>query len=144
MVGGNPVTLTTRNSYALFTGANYAFQYLRETLETWYPAGQIEEDPYMVGASQWKNLILTIPGTQNPAEVVILSAHYDSRSGNLLSATDPAPGADDNGSGSAALLEAARILHGQTFPRTIRLIWFTGEEQGLYGSSAYVNDHDLS
>lgn len=141
-VNGIPVTLTTRNSYALFDGNSLAFDYLRETLLSWYPPAFIEEDPYLPYFYQdlvWKNLVLTIPGTTLPEEVIILSAHYDS-----LPSSGPAPGADDNGSGSATLLEAARILQGQSFQRTIRLIWFTGEEQGLRGSAAYVNDHDLS
>jgi hypothetical protein len=140
VVSGQPVTITTRNSYSLFNGTSPAFTYLRETVEDLgYLPTQIEEDPYLLNSLELKNLILTIPGTSNPNEAVILSAHYDSTSSSAV-----APGADDNGSGSAALLEAARILQGQSFARTIKLIWFTGEEQGLRGSAAYAADHDLS
>jgi leucyl aminopeptidase len=73
-------------------------------------------------------------------EVIILSTHLDSVS------QDPerlAPGAADNASGVSALLEAARILRHYRFERSLRLIWFTGEEQGMIGSKAYVNDHNL-
>ena len=50
-----------------------------------------------------------------------------------------APGADDNGSGSAAVLEAARVMQGYNFEYTIRFIGFSGEEQGLLGSNYYAN-----
>lgn len=140
VVSGQPVTITTRTSSSLFNGTSPAFTYLRETVEgLGYLPTQIEEDPYTYNNLEWKNLILTIPGMSNPNEIVILSAHYDSTSSSAT-----APGADDNGSGSAALLEAARILKGQSLARTIKLIWFTGEEQGLRGSAAYAADHNLS
>ncbi len=108
VISGQPVTITTRYSYSLFNGTSPAFTYLRETVEDLgYLPAQIEEDPYIFNSQEWKNLILTIPGTSNPNEIVILSAHY-----NSISSSAVAPGADDNGSGSAALLEAARILQG--------------------------------
>jgi Zn-dependent M28 family amino/carboxypeptidase len=66
---------------------------------------------------------------------VIICGHLDSTSG---SPSTLAPGADDNGSGSVAVLLAAEILSHYTFDATLRFILFTGEEQGLYGSSAYA------
>lgn len=143
-VDGSTRTISTRYSHAMFDGSTHAlaYNYVLETLQSWYPAGQIEEDPFTYwGVLTWKNLILTIPGSTHPEEVIIMSAHLDSTSQNP---TVYAPGAEDNASGSAALLEAARLLQGQQLARTIRLIWFTGEEQGLIGSLAYVNDHDLN
>jgi leucyl aminopeptidase len=68
--------------------------------------------------------------------VVILSAHLDSTS--IQSDYTQAPGAEDNASGSAALLEAARLLRDFRFERSLQIIWFTGEEQGLYGSSYFI------
>jgi Zn-dependent M28 family amino/carboxypeptidase len=128
----------------LFNGMSPAYDYLLETLRAWYPPdempGMIEEDPYQPyppGSTTWKNLILTIPGSLYPDEVVILSAHFDSTS------SDPAnaPGAEDNASGSAALLEAARVLRsGGPLARTVRLVWFTGEEQVMLGSRDYLKD----
>ena len=85
-----------------------------------------------------QNIIATFPGTVHPEEVVILSAHFDSTSTNPFWL---APGAEDNASGTVALLEAARILRYYRFDRTLKLIWFNAEEQGLYGSAAYVADH---
>src|SRR6185369_13008798 len=60
----------------------------------------------------------------------LLGAHFD--------AVPNAPGADDNGSGTAALLEIARVLHGRTVRRTIRMVFFNLEEIGLKGSVEYV------
>jgi hypothetical protein len=142
-VGGQPVTFTSRYTPAMFgSSAPNAFDFVLETVQGWYPAEQIQvQDFIATGNTQrmvsGKNLILTLPG-ENPAEVVILSAHLDSISRENPEQT--APGAEDNASGSAALLEAARLFRGQRFQRTLRIIWFTGEEEGLLGSKAYVNE----
>ena len=81
------------------------------------------------------NTVAEIPGSEKPAEVVILGAHLDS--------WDLGTGATDNGTGSMVVLEAARALRklGLKPKRTIRFILFTGEEQGLNGSRAYVQAH---
>lgn len=80
------------------------------------------------------NVIAEIPGTQWPDEVVIVSGHTDSWDG------PGSQGAVDNGTGTCVTLEAARILmaSGAKPKRTIRFILWTGEEQGLLGSRAYV------
>lgn len=67
---------------------------------------------------------------------VVLCAHYDAISPNPFLF---APGADDNGSGSASVLEAVRILSNYNFEKTIRFIFFSGEEQGLLGSYYYCS-----
>ena len=81
------------------------------------------------------NTIAEIPGTDLAHEVVILGAHLDS--------TQAAAGATDNATGSAAMMEAARILEavGAQPRRTIRIALWGGEEQGLLGSRAYVREH---
>ncbi len=73
------------------------------------------------------------PGTGDPNRVVIMSAHIDSRNSDPLDAKGDAPGANDDGSGTAAVLEAARILSKQKFPATIVYAVLSGEEQGLFG-----------
>jgi carboxypeptidase Q len=81
------------------------------------------------------NTIATIPGTEFPDEYVILSAHFDS--------WDGATGATDNGTGTITMLEAARILK-KVYPnpkRTILIGHWGSEEQGLNGSSSFVQDH---
>jgi hypothetical protein len=81
------------------------------------------------------NTVGEIRGSDKPDEFVILCAHLDS--------WDLAQGTTDNGTGSAVVLEAARILarSGVTPKRTIRFCLFTGEEQGLHGSREYVKQH---
>lgn len=79
----------------------------------------------------WRNIIVEIPGTQAPAEVLVISAHVD--------AVVRAPGADDDGSGVAVLLEVARVLKDRPARRTIRFIFFNLEELGLVGSRHYVS-----
>ena len=90
-------------------------------------------------ATLWKNKIVTIPGHgPNSEEIVLITAHMDSTSEQR---NTYAPGAEDNASGVAALMEAARLFRFFKFDRTIKIIFFTGEEQGLWGSEAYVEDH---
>jgi hypothetical protein len=72
-------------------------------------------------------------GTERPNDVVIITGHIDSRVTDVMNATADAPGANDDGSGTAAVLEAARILSKQKFPGTIVYAALSGEEQGLYG-----------
>jgi hypothetical protein len=81
------------------------------------------------------NTVGEITGSEKPDEIVIIGAHLDS--------WDLGTGATDNGTGSTALLEAARALKksGAKPKRTIRFVLFTGEEQGLNGSKAYVDKH---
>ena len=72
-------------------------------------------------------------GTERPNDVVIITGHIDSRVTDVMNATADAPGANDDGSGTAAVLEAARVLSKQKFPGTIVYAALSGEEQGLLG-----------
>ncbi|QDV38505.1 M28 family metallopeptidase [Tautonia plasticadhaerens] len=96
---------------------------------------------FAIGGRTRRNVIATIRGTSHADEVVLVGAHYDSRNRRIGDAEGPAPGAVDNASGTAALLELARSLAGDADRpgRTVRLIAFSGEEQGLVGSRAYAN-----
>ncbi len=90
------------------------------------------------------NIVGTLAGHAPPAErgIVIVSAHYDStasRTTGWSSSTDPAPGADDDASGVAAVLEAARLLSERRLRHTVHFITFAGEEQGLHGSRHYAD-----
>ncbi len=81
------------------------------------------------------NILADIPGTDLAGEIVMLGAHFDS--------WHTGTGATDNGAGSAVMMEAMRILKVSGLPmrRTVRLALWTGEEQGLLGSRAYVKEH---
>jgi len=78
-------------------------------------------------------------GTERPNEVVIVQGHIDSRNSDPLDATGIAPGANDDGSGVALVLEAARVLSKLKFAGTIVYAVLSGEEQGLYGGKLLAN-----
>jgi hypothetical protein len=86
-------------------------------------------------SSYFGNVVAILPGTINPEQVVIIGGHYDSTSG---SAHIAAPGADDNASGTACVLQCARILSNYVFEKTVVFIAFGAEEQGLEGSEYYA------
>lgn len=73
-------------------------------------------------------------GTERPNEVVIVQGHIDSRVSDVMDIARDAPGANDDGSGTALVLEAARVLSQRRFPATIVYAVLSGEEQGLYGA----------
>jgi hypothetical protein len=75
---------------------------------------------------------------ESSRRIVLVSGHYDSRNSDNLNITDPAPGANDDGSGTAVSLECARVLSQLKFPATIIFLTVAGEEQGLNGSSHFA------
>ena len=79
------------------------------------------------------NVLAIQRGSERPEEVVIILAHIDSRVSDVMDFTSDAPGANDDGSGVAAVIEAARVLSHRRFPTTIVYAILSGEEQGLYG-----------
>jgi hypothetical protein len=82
------------------------------------------------------NAMATLKGTDpNDNRVYIISGHLDSRVTDVMNRTSPSPGANDDGSGVAAVLECARILSKHSFPSTIVFVAFSGEEQGLLGAN---------
>ncbi|HCA09477.1 M28 family peptidase [Chryseobacterium sp.] len=96
-----------------------------------YSASQIVENPFTFGSTSSKNLVITKTGTLYPDKFVIICGHYDTITG---------PGTSDNGSGTSVILEVARILKDVPTEYSIKFIHFSGEEQGLYGSSNYANN----
>lgn len=82
------------------------------------------------------NVYAVLRGTdpENARRIVLVTGHYDSRNSDNLNTTDPAPGANDDGSGTAVSLECARVLSKLKFPATIIFLTVAGEEQGLNGS----------
>ncbi len=80
-----------------------------------------------------RNAVAIQRGAERPNEVVIVQGHIDSRVTNVMDATSDAPGANDDGSGTALAIEAARVLSQHDYPTTIVYALLSGEEQGLYG-----------
>jgi len=101
---------------------------------------------YHQDSDQW-NVVATVVGTAQPDKVIVVGGHYDSVV--YGSGTDPfvwAPGADDNGSGTVATLEMARIIAQNPLPVTVMFVPFAQEEQFLIGSDYfawYLYDHNL-
>jgi Zn-dependent M28 family amino/carboxypeptidase len=90
----------------------------------------VEEQPYAARGGKFRNLIVRL-GPATPERIVI-GAHYDARG--------PFPGADDNASGTAALIELARMLAARPPPVRTELAFYSNEEYGLLGSAAHAKD----
>jgi Peptidase family M28 len=86
-----------------------------------------------------RDMVAIQRGTERPNDVVIIQGHIDSRVTDIMNSTSDAPGANDDGSGTAAVLEAARVLSRHKFPGTIVYATLSGEEQGLYGGKVLAN-----
>jgi len=112
-------------------GNKLASSYLFDTYTSFGYAPEFQWFPRAEAAGgQTANVVATLKGTTNPELVYVVSSHYDS--------VAIGPGADDDTSGTAALLETARILAGHPQPATIVFASFTGEESGLLGSREFV------
>ena len=76
--------------------------------------------------------------TESAKRIVLVTGHYDSRNSDNANSTDAAPGANDDGSGTAVSLECARVLSQLKFPATVIFLTVAGEEQGLNGSHHFA------
>ena len=99
------------------------------------PDGKRVDVPTLLG-----NVIATLKGTDRADKrIFVISGHLDSRVTDVMNRTSDAPGANDDGSGVAAVMECARIMSRRSFPATIIFVAVSGEEQGLLGSG-YLAD----
>jgi len=110
-----------------------AAKYLKNRLEEY--GTQVVFDEYFFKERKWKNVLARIPGKKKPEEIVMIISHLDSISGEP---ENSAPGADDNGSGTAALLEIAQVLSETRLEKTIEFVIFSNEEQGQAGSKHFA------
>ena len=121
---------TTRNCYK--TGGVNAQAWLKSAFETM--GYTVTEQNFLIsGQNVTDNVIATKVGVSFPDQYIIVGAHYDSYAGGSSE-----PGADDDASGVAGVLEMARILKDVIFEKTVVFCAFSGEEYGLYGSGAYA------
>jgi hypothetical protein len=103
------------------------------------PVGETVTGPRVPTPTLVRNAVAIQRGTERPNEVVIVQGHIDSRVSDVMDATSDAPGANDDGSGTALVIEAARVLTGTKYPTTIIYALLSGEEQGLHGGQILAN-----
>jgi len=97
--------------------------------------GKRVDKPVVLG-----NVVATLKGTDpNDSRIFIISGHLDSRRSDVMDVVGDAPGADDDGSGTSAVIECARVMSKHSFPATIIFVAVSGEEQGLLGSTFMAN-----
>ncbi|MEZ4591046.1 MAG: M20/M25/M40 family metallo-hydrolase [Chloroflexota bacterium] len=106
---------------------------------------EVDEFPVNQGGVVYnqQNIVATLQGTGAHPGVIVVAAHYDSRSIDPLNGSSFAPGANDNGSGVAALLETARVLSAREWNQTIIFVAFAAEEQNRLGSTHFVTERLL-
>lgn len=92
----------------------------------------VELEAFEHGGDTWFNVVGSRVGTSRPDEVIVVGAHFDSVDN---------PGADDNATGTALVLELARALGSIELASTVRFVAFDREEQGKFGSAAFAEDH---
>ncbi|MGV3589637.1 MAG: M28 family peptidase [Adhaeribacter sp.] len=145
------VSFETRHSLSTTTdkkkGIGAARNWAQAELEKYAAASggrmTVTQDRYVVKADgrripadvEMANVMATLKGTDpNDDRVFIVSGHIDSRNTDVMDVKGLAPGANDDGSGTAAVLELARVMGSRQFPATIIFVAVQGEEQGLYGA----------
>jgi Tol biopolymer transport system component len=112
-------------------GNHKAIEYLYNTYKSFgYEPEYQWFEPRNAFGGKTANVMVTLRGTENPEMIYVVGSHFDSVAAG--------PGAEDDTSGTAALLEAARMLAGKPMPATVILVSFTGEEGGLLGSREFV------
>lgn len=126
-VGGSPYTIVSRHylTQSNIKAAQYIFERFQSFgLNTWYQNI----------TSTMVNVLAKKTGNKYPNQYVIICAHYDD-----MPSGSTAPGADDNASGTTAVIEAARLMSGINLPYTVLFAAWDEEERGLYGSQAYAD-----
>lgn len=126
-VGSGAQTIVSRNSFQ--PGNALAEAWLQQEFSRMGYAPTVQ-----AFSDNGANVLAEKPGLVHPERKVIICAHYDAMPGGTT-----APGADDNGSGTCAVLEAARVMAGQEFENTVVFALWDKEEQGMLGSAYYAS-----
>jgi len=137
---------TSSDTTSLTTGIGAArrwvhsrFQQISDESEGRLIPSYLQFDRNVFGMGQHRNIFAVLPGTSpNNTGLVLIEAHLDSRCENVDDINCTAHGMEDNGSGSALVLELARVMSHLAFDRTIVFMTTIGEEQGLYGADAFA------
>lgn len=157
-------TFETRNTLSSQTDPNHgigaARNWIAAQLRGYSPRLQVSFDTHRVQKQgrissdvEMSNIVAVLPGTINKDRQVLVTAHYDSlalarpltdeerRAGEEIKAADAnalAPGVNDDGSGTAAVMELARVMSQHEYEKTVVFVLFVAEEQGLIGSALYA------
>ncbi len=147
---GQMVSMVSESTYTRYInalesfGTRHALRPNRDSVASWI-AYQFQQagysdvvlDHFIYDTTTQSNVVATLPGSDTTTGEIVIGAHYDSQSFNPFFA----PGADDNASGTSAVLEIARVLKAGSYTprRTLRLIAFGAEEMGLKGSEWYAS-----
>lgn len=168
-VGANMQKLASFETRGNFTdpsqqnrGIGAARRWIYDEFRSYSPKLEVSFDPFQVKAKgrifrdvEVVNVVAVLPGTTQPEKRIIISGHYDSlnivrKAGSAAGAVDdmmdneksadaPAPGVTDDASGTAVVMEAARVLSQYQFEKTIVFVTFAAEEIGLVGSTLYAD-----
>ena len=151
VIDGQTWTISTRYSDAMFPtpAANaHATEYLLDKAAGWGYTGVREsytsaESGCGGQTKAWQNVIFTLPGQVDFGghQQVLFVNHYDSLSFSTTESNSYAPGADDAISGGTALVEALRLFRSYGFRNTVKIAFYSGEEEGICGSTAYTRQH---
>jgi hypothetical protein len=143
------VSFGTRNTCSDNSGASPGIGAARDWIRNRYlslPGVHVTLVPWQMGSCgdgttrTLHDVIAWIPGSGHPNRLIVIGGHYDSRTTNPLDGISPAPGANDSGSQTALVLEAARVMAGHAFDATVVFADWSGEEQGLLGSKYFVQN----
>ncbi|HID50984.1 MAG TPA: M20/M25/M40 family metallo-hydrolase [Anaerolineae bacterium] len=137
----------TRNSFSPTDDPNFGIGAAREWIfDEFTRVGngrlQVERQPFPLvygnSSAEQMNIIATLPGKANNNQAIVIMAHYDNRPPDAADGETLAPGANDNASGVALLLESARLLSAYEWNQTIIFVALAAEEQGAFGSRNFV------
>ena len=148
------VAFGTRNTFSeklgstrgVFAARSWIAEQFREVAKTSQGRMTVAYDSYVQKADgkrvtrdvEISSVIATLKGDEPGGRTYVMSSHYDSRNSDNADITKDAPGADDNGSGTSAVLEAARVMAGLPTHATIIFATYDSEEQGLFGSAHHA------
>lgn len=128
MIGGSPYTIATRYTYS-----GMPIQKATQFVSEYFQSMDLDVEMHNWSNPNYPNVIASIAGVGQPEQIVLITAHMDDMPSGSV-----APGADDNASGTTAVMIAADIFSQFQWDCTVRFVAFTGEEQGLLGSAAYA------
>lgn len=135
VLNGRKVRIRSRNSLTGDNGINLGIEFVMAFYRSHGIA--VRKVPYKIWGRTYFNVEATIPGKTN--KVFIYGSHLDSTAGRTRSRESIAPGAEDDGSGTIGMLQTALALSQLDLEHTVRIVHFTGEEQGLWGSFKYAD-----